>query len=143
MSGSRSRAARARSGSIPRSAPRRPSVIVAKQFKDYPAEHFERGVSVAIVKTRRNHPLALDPSIKGTNFLNNILAKIESIRAGAYEAVMLNWEGYVAEGPSANLLCERRAFSAHRASKPAFSKASRAGSSWTWRGRKASRQEKR
>jgi branched-chain amino acid aminotransferase len=78
-------------------------VIVAKQFKEYPAEHFERGVSVAIVQTRRNHPLALSPSIKGTNFLNNILAKIESIRAGAYEAVMLNWEGYVAEGTISNI----------------------------------------
>lgn len=79
------------------------TVIVAKQFKDYPAEHFERGVSLAIVNTRRNHPLALSPSIKGTNFLNNILAKIESIRAGAYEAVMLNWEGYVAEGTISNI----------------------------------------
>jgi branched-chain amino acid aminotransferase len=58
---------------------------------------------VAIVRTRRNHPLALDPSIKGTNFLNNILAKIESIKAGAYEGIMLNWEGLVAEGTISNL----------------------------------------
>jgi branched-chain amino acid aminotransferase len=78
-------------------------VIMAKLFKDYPAEHYKRGVSVAIVKTRRNHPLALDPSIKGTNFLNNILAKIEAIRAGAYEGIMLNWEGLVAEGTICNI----------------------------------------
>lgn len=78
-------------------------VIVAKPFKEYPSEYYERGVSVAIVNTRRNHPLALNPSIKGTNFLNNILAKIESLRAGAYEAVMLNWEGYVAEGTISNI----------------------------------------
>lgn len=78
-------------------------VIAAKPFKNYPVEHYERGVSVAVVKTRRNHPLALDPSIKGTNFLNNILAKIEAIRAGAYEAIMLNWEGYVAEGTISNI----------------------------------------
>jgi branched-chain amino acid aminotransferase len=78
-------------------------VIVAKQFKDYPPEHFDQGVSLAVVTTRRNHPLALNPSIKGTNFLNNILAKIESIRAGAYEAIMLNWEGYIAEGTISNV----------------------------------------
>ncbi|HUJ19111.1 MAG TPA: branched-chain-amino-acid transaminase [Nitrospirota bacterium] len=78
-------------------------VIIAKPFTAYPAGYYERGVSVAIVKTRRNHPLALNPSIKGTNFLNNILAKIESIRAGAYEAIMLNWEGYVAEGTISNI----------------------------------------
>jgi branched-chain amino acid aminotransferase len=78
-------------------------VIMARPFKDYPAEYYERGVSAAIVKTRRNHPLALDPSIKGTNFLNNILAKIESIRAGVYEGIMLNWEGFVAEGTICNI----------------------------------------
>ena len=78
-------------------------VIVAKPFKTYPAEYYDRGVSVSIVKTRRNHPLALDPSIKGTNFLNNILAKIEAIKAGAYEGIMLNWEGFVAEGTISNI----------------------------------------
>ena len=66
-------------------------VIVAKQFHDYPASYYQQGVRIAIVKTRRNHPLALDPSIKGTNFLNNILAKIESLKAGAFEGIMLNW----------------------------------------------------
>jgi len=78
-------------------------VITAKPFHDYPAEYYERGVSAAIVKTRRNHPLALDPSIKGTNFLNNILAKIEAVKAGAYEGIMLNWQGYVAEGTISNI----------------------------------------
>jgi len=78
-------------------------VIVAKPFHEYPAAYFERGISVAIVATRRNHPLALPPSIKGTNFLNNILAKIEAIKAHAYEGIMLNWEGYVAEGTISNI----------------------------------------
>ncbi len=78
-------------------------VIVAKPFKAYPSEYYDRGVSVSIVKTRRNHPLALNPSIKGTNFLNNILAKIEANKAGAYEGIMLNWEGFVAEGTISNL----------------------------------------
>jgi branched-chain amino acid aminotransferase len=83
-------------------------VIVAKPFHDYPAEYFERGVKVAVVKTRRNHPLALDPAIKGTNFLNNILAKIEAKKAGAFEGIMLNWEGHVAEGTISNIFTVRR-----------------------------------
>ncbi len=94
-------------GLDPALCPEPTTVIVAKPFKAYPAEHYERGVSLAIVNTRRNHPLALSPSIKGTNFLNNILAKIESIRAGAYEALMLNWEGYVAEGTISNIFFSR------------------------------------
>jgi len=83
-------------------------VIVAKPFHDYPAAYYEQGVSVAIVTTRRNHPLALPPSVKGTNFLNNILAKIEAIKAGAYEGIMLNWEGYVAEGTISNIFMVRK-----------------------------------
>jgi branched-chain amino acid aminotransferase len=83
-------------------------VIVAKPFHDYPAAYYEQGIKVAIVKTRRNHPLALDPSIKGTNFLNNILAKIESLKAGAYEGIMLNWRGHVAEGTISNIFMIKR-----------------------------------
>ena len=83
-------------------------VIVANPFHDYPARLYERGVSVAIVKTRRNHPLALDPAIKGTNFLNNILAKIEAVKARAYEGIMLNWEGYVAEGTISNIFMVKK-----------------------------------
>jgi branched-chain amino acid aminotransferase len=83
-------------------------VIVSKPFRDYPVEYYKRGVSLAIVKTRRNHPLALDPAIKGTNFLNNVLAKIESLRAGAYEGLMLNWKGYVAEGTISNVFMVKR-----------------------------------
>ncbi len=78
-------------------------VIVAKPFHDYPVENYTRGVKVAFVKTRRNHPLAISPAIKSTNFLNNIQAKIEAIKTGAYEGIMLNWEGYVAEGTISNI----------------------------------------
>ncbi len=83
-------------------------VIVSKPFHDYPSAYYSRGVSVAIVKTRRNHPLALDPAIKGTNFLNNILAKIEAIDAGAFEGIMLNWQGYVAEGTISNIFMVKK-----------------------------------
>lgn len=90
-------------GLDPALCPQPTMVVIAKVFHGYPPEHYDHGVSIAIVKTRRNHPLALDPSIKGTNFLNNILAKIEAKKAGAYEGVMLNWEGFVAEGTISNI----------------------------------------
>jgi len=83
-------------------------VIVTKPFHDYPRELYENGVNVAIVQTRRNHPLALPPSIKSTNFLNNILAKIESLRSGAYEGILLNWKGYVAEGTISNIFTVKK-----------------------------------
>jgi branched-chain amino acid aminotransferase len=83
-------------------------VIAAKKFHDYPPEYYKRGVKVSVVKTRRNHPLALPPAVKGTNFLNNILAKIEAIKAGAYEGIMLNWQGYVAEGTISNIFTVKK-----------------------------------
>lgn len=83
-------------------------IIVTQPFKDYPAEFYENGVAVAIVSTRRNHPLAVSPVIKSTNFLNNILAKIESLKVSAYEGIMLNWEGYVAEGTISNIFTVKR-----------------------------------
>jgi len=83
-------------------------VITARPFHDYPAAYFDCGVAVTIVKTRRNHPLALPPSIKGTNFLNNILAKIEAVKGRAFEGIMLNWQGYVAEGTISNIFMVKK-----------------------------------
>jgi len=83
-------------------------VIMTRPFQDYPPELYANGVAVAVVQTRRNHPLALDPAIKGTNFLNNILAKIQSLKAGAYEGIMLNWKGYVAEGTISNIFTVKK-----------------------------------
>ena len=78
-------------------------VIMAKQFTEYPADMFDHGIRVSVVQTRRNHPECIDPAVKSTNFLNNIFAKVEAKRAGAYEGIMLNHGGYVAEGTISNV----------------------------------------
>lgn len=78
-------------------------VIIAKEFSEYPAAMYEDGIKVSVVKTRRNHPECLDPAIKSTNFLNNIFAKVEAKKAGAYEGIMLNHAGQVAEGTISNV----------------------------------------
>ncbi len=78
-------------------------VIFAGEFKPYPPRLYKRGVKVAVVPTRRNYKKALDPQIKSLNFLNNVLAKIEAKERGAYEAIMLNYRGYIAEGTVSNV----------------------------------------
>jgi branched-chain amino acid aminotransferase len=90
-------------GLDPGLCPKPTFVIISKAFKEYPGEYYRKGVNIAIVRTRRNFRGALNPQIKSHNFLNNILAVIESIDAGAYEAVMLNYRGYVAEGTVSNI----------------------------------------
>jgi branched-chain amino acid aminotransferase len=78
-------------------------VIMARDFTPYPASLYDKGISVIIPGTRRNHRKAIDPRIKSLNFLNNILAKIEVKKAGAYEAVMLNSRGRLTEGTISNV----------------------------------------
>ncbi|MGC2423041.1 MAG: branched-chain-amino-acid transaminase [Nitrospirota bacterium] len=78
-------------------------VIIAKPFFDYKSEFYEEGVKIAVVETRRNHPETLNPAIKSTNFLNNIFAKMEAKRAGAFEGIMLNHANFVAEGTISNI----------------------------------------
>jgi branched-chain amino acid aminotransferase len=78
-------------------------VIVALPFQPVPAKWFQRGIDLSIVSIRRNHPAALSPQIKSLNFLNNILAKQEAIRAHAFDGLMLNTDGEVAECTTSNI----------------------------------------
>ena len=72
-------------------------IIITDTIELYPKALYEKGLDIVTVTTIRNHFSALDPKIKSLNYLNNILAKVESIQAGAGEALMLNKDGYVAE----------------------------------------------
>jgi len=78
-------------------------VIYAHPFESYPEELYEQGVRIMIAKTRRNYREALNPQIKSHNFLNNILAKIESKQGDYFEAIMRNLEGHLAEGTVTNV----------------------------------------
>ncbi|MFQ5893400.1 MAG: aminotransferase class IV [Nitrospinota bacterium] len=78
-------------------------VIVARPFEPYPEAMYEAGLRAAVVSVRRNPTEALNPTIKSTNFLNNILAKMEALEAGTDEAIMLNTDGHVAEGTTTNI----------------------------------------
>jgi branched-chain amino acid aminotransferase len=78
-------------------------VIIAKPHVDPPVDAFERGVMVALVDIVRNHPGSVNPLIKSNNLLNNALAMQEAFRRGAFEGVMRNYRGELAECTTANL----------------------------------------
>jgi branched-chain amino acid aminotransferase len=82
-------------------------VIIAQEFKEYPAAYYKNGLSLVIAETRRNLKEAINPQIKSLNFLNNILAKIEAKKKNAYEAIMLNASGELTEGTISNLFFYR------------------------------------
>jgi len=82
--------------------------ILAEDLKPYPRRFYDEGISAVITKTRRNLKEAINPRIKSLNFLNNILAKIEAIKARADEALMLNHMGHLAEGTVSNIFFVKR-----------------------------------
>src|SRR5262249_37652583 len=64
-------------------------IIIVDDISLYPEELYESGLEIITAATIRNHSNAVNPRIKSLNYLNNILAKIEGIRAGCLEALML------------------------------------------------------
>ncbi len=77
--------------------------IITDKIALYPKEFYQKGLEIVTATTKRNFPQALDPRIKSLNYLNNILAKIDAIKSGTEEAIMLTYDDYVAECTGDNI----------------------------------------
>lgn len=93
--------------------PRRTSdpqvIIIVDDISLYPPELYDNGMEICTAATIRNHPNAVNPRVKSLNYLNNILAKMEAVRAGCSEALMLNHKGEVAECTGDNIFVVKHA----------------------------------
>ena len=78
-------------------------VIVVKQLHRWREDFYRQGVRLAISSTRRNPINALNPNIKGGNYLNNVLGVIEARKLGADDCVMLNDAGLITESSNSNV----------------------------------------
>lgn len=94
-------------GIDPRKCSKAGVYIIAGGIKLYPEEKYENGLRTVVCSTRRTSPDALNPNVKSLNYLNNIYGKIEAIRAGVDEGIMLNSAGHVTEGTADNLFVVR------------------------------------
>jgi branched-chain amino acid aminotransferase len=83
-------------------------IIIADSITMYPQEFYDNGLELITSSVIRNHPAALSPRIKSLNYLNNILAKIEGLKAGCVEALMLNHKGEVAECTGDNIFLVKK-----------------------------------
>ena len=69
----------------------------------------ERGVRVKVSSWRRNPQNSLPAAAKATGqYINSVLAKVESLKAGYDEAVMLNDHGYITDGSGENIFVVRK-----------------------------------
>jgi branched-chain amino acid aminotransferase len=87
----------------PSACPEPSVIIIVKPHVDAPVSAYTDGVMVSLVGILRNHPGSVNPLIKSNNLLNNALGSQEAFRKGAFEAVMRNYRGEIAECSTANI----------------------------------------
>ena len=68
----------------------------------------EQGVRIKISSWRRNNQNSLPSAAKATGqYINSVLAKVESLKAGYDEAIMLSESGFVTDGSGENVFVVR------------------------------------
>lgn len=82
--------------------------IVAR-IQLYPEALYEKGIQTSIARhVRRTSADMLDPGIKSCNYLNNILALVDTRDQSTNETLMLTREGAIAEATADNLFVVAR-----------------------------------
>ena len=94
-------------GLSPFKCPKASVIVIASSITLYPKEAYETGLTMATCATRRPRHDILSPMVKSLNYLNNVMAKVEAIQAGAEEGLMLNDAGLVAECTGDNIFVIR------------------------------------
>ena len=94
-------------GLSPFKCPKASVIVIASTISLYPKEAYETGLTMATCATRRPRHDILSPMVKSLNYLNNVMAKVEAIQAGAEEGLMLNDAGLVAECTGDNIFVIR------------------------------------
>ncbi|PKP59372.1 MAG: branched-chain-amino-acid transaminase [Candidatus Altiarchaeales archaeon HGW-Altiarchaeales-1] len=90
-------------GLDPRKCPKPTVIIIATYWGAMYGDLYSKGIKVITASTRRIPPQCLDVKAKTLNYLNNILAKIETFDVRADEALMLDVDGFVSEGTGDNI----------------------------------------
>jgi branched-chain amino acid aminotransferase len=77
-------------------------VVTARDLVPLPPKKYESGFKAALSSLRRNSQSPLS-RLKSTCYIENILARMAVRVAGCDEAILLNEQGYLAEGSTTNI----------------------------------------
>jgi branched-chain amino acid aminotransferase len=84
-------------------------VVIVQPLTPPTAAQFEKGYRYQISQQRiRNHPKATDPAMKSGNYLNSLLAYLESTQDGFDDSLLCDGQGFVTEGTTFNIFYVRR-----------------------------------
>ena len=78
------------------------ALVVARDYIPYPSQVYQEGFKGIVSRIRRNSrsPAAV---VKSLNYLDNLLARREAQNAAVDEAILLNEQGFLAEGSTSNI----------------------------------------
>lgn len=84
-----------------------PSIIItARPYHPFPPEKYASGFKIGIASVRRCRQSVV-ATMKSTNYLINVMARKEVAARGMDEALILNDDGYLAEGAGSNIFFVR------------------------------------
>jgi branched-chain amino acid aminotransferase group I len=85
-----------------------PTVLVtAVPYVPISEEKYNQGFKVGIAAVRRTRQNIIASSLKSLNYMINVMARMEVARRGQDEALLLNEDGYIAEGGASNIFFVR------------------------------------
>lgn len=82
-------------------------IITERMIALHSKEKKEKGITAMIAWVKRDPVDATSHEVKSLNYLNSVLAKIESNSAGVDEAICLDKTGFVCEGVAENIFIVR------------------------------------
>ena len=77
-------------------------LVTATELTPLSPQKYEQGFKAVLSSLHRDSQSPLS-RLKSTCYLNNVLARMEAKAAGADEAILLNEQGYLAEGSTTNI----------------------------------------
>ncbi len=84
-------------GVNPKQCPKSSTIVIVDRLAVYPVEKYDKGLSLITSSVRQKNAASLSPRAKTLNYLPNMMAKLEALRASADEALLLNDAGEVTE----------------------------------------------
>ncbi len=95
-------------GLDPRKCAKPTVFIIATEWGAMYGDLYDKGLKAVSVSVRRNAAESLPPNAKTLNYLNNILAKMESYLKGGDEAIIFDTNGYLSEGSGDNIFVVKK-----------------------------------
>jgi branched-chain amino acid aminotransferase group I len=88
----------------------KPNVVVTtRPFMPFPAEKYNEGFRIGIAASVRRCRQSTIATMKTINHLDSVMARMEAAARGLDEALILNDDGYIAEGGGCNIFFVRDA----------------------------------